>query len=81
MDKGAWQATVHGIAKRTQLTNTQVPHISYITWYLSFSVWLTSLSMVLSRSICVAKNGIISFFLWLSNIPLYIPYLLYLFIC
>ena len=25
----------------------------------------------LSRSICVAVNGIILFFLWLSNIPLY----------
>ena len=33
---------------------------------------LTSLSMIVSRSIHVAANGIISFFLWLSNIPLYI---------
>ena len=31
----------------------------------------TSLSMIISRSICVATIGIISF-LWLSNIPLYI---------
>ena len=28
--------------------------------------------MIISRSIHVAANGIISFFLWLSNIPLYI---------
>ena len=35
-------------------------------------VWLTSLSVIISRSIHVAANGIISFFLWLSNIPLYI---------
>ena len=33
---------------------------------------LTSLSMIISRSIHVAANGIIPFFLWLSNIPLYI---------
>ena len=41
-----------------------------IIWCLSFTVWLTSLSMIVSRSIHVAANGIISFFLWLSNIPL-----------
>ena len=33
---------------------------------------LTSLSMIISRSICVDENDIISFILWLSNIPLYI---------
>ena len=33
-------------------------------------VWFGSLSMRISRSIHVAINGIISFFLWLSNIPL-----------
>ena len=47
--------------------------------YLSFSV-LTSLSMIISRSIHVTANGIISFFLWLSNIPLY-PILLYPLLC
>ena len=31
-------------------------------WYLSFSIWLTSLSMTISRSIHVAAKGIISFF-------------------
>ena len=35
-------------------------------------VWLTSLSMIMSRSIHVAANGNISFFLWLSNSPLYV---------
>ena len=40
----------------------QIPHISNIIWYLSFSVWLTSLCMIISRSIQVAANGIISFF-------------------
>jgi len=36
--------------------------------YLSFSVWLTSLSLMPSRSIHV-PNGKISLFLWLSNTP------------
>ena len=35
-------------------------------------VWLTSLSMKISRSIHVAISGIISFFLQLNSIPLYI---------
>ena len=38
---------------------------------MSFSVWLTSLRIIISRSI-IAANGIISFFLWLTNISLYI---------
>ena len=51
-------------------------------YYLSFSVCLISLTVIISRSIHVAANGIISFFLWLSNIPLYIvPHHLYLFLC
>ena len=40
--------------------------------YLSFSVQLTSLSIIPSRSIHVVTNGKNSFFLWLSNFPLYI---------
>ena len=40
----------------------QVLRISDIIWYLSFSFWLSSLSMIISRSIHVAANGIISFF-------------------
>ena len=35
---------------------------------LSLPFWLTSLSMIISSCIHVAVNGIISFFLWLSNI-------------
>ena len=38
-----------------------IPHISDIIWYLSFSVWLTSLSVIISRSIHVAANGTVSF--------------------
>ena len=57
-----------------------IPHIKIVIlkkkkiviWYFSFSIWVTSLSMTLSRSIHVAADGIISFFQWLSNIPLYI---------
>ena len=41
-------------------------------WYhmLLVFLWLPSLSKISSRSFHVAANGIISFFLWLSNIPL-----------
>ena len=46
-----------------------MPHISDMI-YLSLSLWLTSLRMIISRSIPVAENGIISFLLWLGNIPL-----------
>ena len=58
------------------------PHIRDIIWYLSFSVWLTSLSMIISSFIHVAANGIISFF-FMANVLLYtyVPHLLYPFIC
>ena len=36
---------------------------------VSFS-WLTSFSIIISKSIHVAADGIISFFSWLSSIPL-----------
>ena len=39
---------------------------------MSFSVWLTSLSMIIFMSIHDAANGIIVFFLRLSSISLYI---------
>ena len=32
-----------------------------ISWYLPFSIWLTPLSIILSRSTHIAANGIISF--------------------
>ena len=34
---------------------------------MSVFVWLTSLSIIIYRSIHVAANGIVSFFLWLSS--------------
>ena len=52
-----------------------------------YILWLTSPSRIISRSIHVAANGIIVFFLWLSGIPfvhsicIYVPRLLYLLIC
>ena len=55
--------------------------------YLSFSVWLISLRIMSSKSIHVAANSEISFFLWRNSLLLYtyrytyIPYLLYPFIC
>ena len=39
---------------------------------VSFSLCLTSLSMIISSCICVHVNDIISSFLWLSSIPSYI---------
>ena len=46
-------------------------------------LWLTSLNMVISRSIHVAENGIISFFFydWVVFHCIYVPHLLYLFLC
>ena len=43
--------------------------IPHIIKYLSFFLWLTLLSMIISRSIHVAANGMYHF-LWLSNTPL-----------
>ena len=53
-----------------------IPHISDMIWYLFFSLWLTPLSMIISISIHVATNGILSFLLWLSNIHIYVPHFL-----
>ena len=41
-----------------------------IIWYLCFSFWLTSLSMLISKSIHIATNDINYLLLWLCNIPL-----------
>ena len=43
-----------------------------IIWYLSFSVWFSSFSTIISWSIHIATNDNISFFLWLTKISLYI---------
>ena len=32
-------------------------------------LWLTSFSVIISGSVHIAENGIISFFSWLSSIP------------
>ena len=40
----------------------QIPHISEIIWYFSFSDWLISLSIMFSRSIYTVTNGKIFFF-------------------
>lgn len=45
-----------------------IPHTHKILEYLSFSLWLISFSMS-SRSIHIAANGKISFFIWLNSIP------------
>ena len=48
-----------------------------------WSFWLTSLSMIISSSIHVAANGIISFFFYGRVVfhCIYVPYLLYPFLC
>ena len=47
-----------------------IPHMSEVMQFLSFSIWLISLNMILSRSIHVVSNGNISSFQWLSSIAL-----------
>ena len=46
----------------------QIPHISTIIQYLSFSVWLRPCSIMPCRFIHVVINPKISFFLWLCHI-------------
>ena len=54
MDRGAWRAAVHGVAKSQR-------------WLSNWTELMTN-----SEFIHVAASGMILFFLWLSNIPLYI---------
>lgn len=50
-----------------------VPRVSKMIWYLSFSVWLISLSIMPWGSIHVDANGWdFLLFFWLKNIALYI---------
>ena len=56
----------------------KMTHISNIIWYLPFCVWLTSLSVKISRSIHVAANGSISFFSRLSNYSIIYMYHIFL---
>ena len=46
--------------------------MSEIIWYLSFSVRLISVKMILYGSIYIVTNGKMSFFLRMSNILLYV---------
>ena len=39
----------------------QIPNVNEIIWYLSFSDWLISLSIMFSRSIHTVTNGVIAF--------------------
>ena len=50
------------VSKFIYIISFYIPHIKDVIWYFPFSVWHTSLSMTLSRSIYVAANGFISFF-------------------
>ena len=52
------------------LCNILDSYIGNIIWYPSFSFYLASLSMIISRSIHAAANALFHSFLWLSNIPL-----------
>ena len=54
---------------------------SDILWYLSFSFWLSSVSMRVSGSIHVAANGIRLFYGWVIFHCLYVPHHLNQFIC
>ena len=47
-----------------------IPHLSDTIWYLSFRLWLTSLRMIISRSIHVAANG--------SNIYLFLLFFFFI---
>lgn len=56
-----------------------IPHMSETIWFLPFSDWLTALSIILSRSICVVTNGSIFFFFngWVVFHCVYVPHLFY----
>ena len=53
-------------------TSLSTPYICVNICHLFFSFWLTSLCLTISRSIHTSLHGPISFFLWVSNILLYI---------
>ena len=50
MDREAWHAAVHGVKKSQTWQSDWTEHINDIKWYLPFSVWLTSLTIIFSRS-------------------------------
>ena len=61
--------------------SVQIPHIRAVIRYFSFSVWLTSLSVALSRAILVAANCIILFFYGWLIYCIFVPHLFYPFLC
>ena len=65
-DGGAWWAAVYGVTQSwtwlKRLSSSSSSSIRDVIRYLSFSDWLTSLSVTMSRSFHVAAKHIISFF-------------------
>ena len=57
---------VHRVTHRHDWSNLACTHthINDNIWYLSFSIWLTSLTVTISRSIHVAANRTIPFFFY-----------------
>ena len=54
----------------------QFPHISEIIWYLSFCVWLISLSVMFSRSIHIVNMPKFHILIYSNSSPLYVyPFL------
>ena len=58
-----------------------IPYICISIRYLFFSFWLTSLCMTDSRSIHLTTNNFVSFYGWVIFHCIYVPHLLYPFIC
>ena len=76
-DRRAWWNTVHRVAKsqiRLKLLSTQapVPYISGVTQYLSFYVWLISLSVTSSVFIHVIEGDSNSLLFKVEDIPVYV---------
>ena len=53
----------------------KIPHVSDSIWWWGITVWLTSLSMIISGSIHVAVNGIISFLLMAESYSIVYMYI------
>ena len=58
-----------------------IPYISGIMWDLSFSFWLTSVSMILGPSMLLQMPWFHSFYGWVLFRCIYVPHLLNPFIC
>ena len=51
---------------------TYISHMSDVRWYLSFSFWVASLSIIISRSIHAAVTGFMSSLFMLTSLPVYL---------